>query len=351
MSSSGPYDAIVVGAGLTGAMVAFHLAEEGLNVAVLEATAKTGGTVSRQPGLITLGTPEPFSQLEARWNTDVARQIWDLTHENLQRMAALVERTGVTTSPSSDLRLDDQQKGVESLGETAEQLQRYGYAVSLEATTPYGEGPGLRTSGSFVCLPGKLIAALLDHKAITLEFDAEVQQLKPRPEGGIAIWAHKHYLWADQVIIANGFHATRLHPKLGEVLRPDHVQTVKLENIKDYDRPCILNRHQACLVPYGEHVYLSGWGNSSQPIVERLSEIVQDYLPNAHVLERYAHWVMSSKDALPVVGQLPDMPGVTAINGLGPFGLNLVAVSADVLVKQLLNQHPVELFNLQRFDQ
>jgi glycine/D-amino acid oxidase-like deaminating enzyme len=350
MSDSGPYDVIVVGAGFTGALVAFHLAEEGLTVAVLEATSKTGGTVSRQPGLITLGTPETFSQLEARWGTEVTREIWDLTHENLQRMAALVERTGATAIPSGDLRLAGEDETTDSLEETAGQLQQYGYAVKLEATTPYGARPALRTSGSFVCLPGELTAALLDHEKITLEFDAEVQQLKPRPEGGVAVWAHKHYLWADQVVIANGFHATRLSGALGKVLQPVHVHTIKLENTRDYDRPCISNQDQACMVPYEDHIYLSGWGAGNQPIVARLSKIVRAYLPDARVVERHAHWVMSGVDAIPVVGQLPDLEGVTVINGLGPFGLNLVTVAVDVLVKQILNQHPAELFNLQRFD-
>jgi glycine/D-amino acid oxidase-like deaminating enzyme len=329
--------------------VAFHLAEEGLTVAVLEATSKIAGTVSRQPGLVTLGTSETFSQLEARWGTEVTRKIWDLTHENLQRMAALVERTDGVAIPCGDLRLAKEDETAESLSETAAQLQRYGYAVTLEEATAYDNRPALRTSGSFVCRPDTLTAALLNHDNITLELDAEVQQLKPRPGGGIAIWAHKRYLWADRVVIANGFHATRLTSKLGEMLRAVQIHTVKLENTRAYVRPFISNRRQACLVPYEDHVYLSGWGDQNQDVVGGLSEIVQDFLPDARVLARYAHWVMVGKDAIPVVGQLPDHSGITVINGLGPFGLNLVTVAVDVLVKQILDQHPVELFSVQRF--
>ncbi len=57
MSTIEPYDVTVVGAGLAGALVASILAEEGLQVVVLEATDVLGGTIRRQPGLAMLPAP------------------------------------------------------------------------------------------------------------------------------------------------------------------------------------------------------------------------------------------------------------------------------------------------------
>ena len=79
MSTNDIYDAVIVGAGLTGALVAHHLAEASLNVVVLEATEAPGGVANRGAGLALLGTPEFYAALQERLDPDTARRIWELT--------------------------------------------------------------------------------------------------------------------------------------------------------------------------------------------------------------------------------------------------------------------------------
>ena len=88
MSTTSHYDVIVIGAGLAGALVARYLADGGMQIVVLEATASPGGSAKSKHIVALLGTPEPYSELESRWGRESALHIWDLTFENLHLFIA-----------------------------------------------------------------------------------------------------------------------------------------------------------------------------------------------------------------------------------------------------------------------
>jgi glycine/D-amino acid oxidase-like deaminating enzyme len=50
-----------------------------------------------------------------------------------------------------------------------------------------------------------------------------------------------------------------------------------------------------------------------------------------------------------VVGRVSELPSVTFINGLGPFGLNLAVVAAEELTALILDDQSPELFHIDRF--
>lgn len=348
-SASDPYDVIVVGAGLTGALVASRLAEKGKRVVVLEAARTLGGTVRRQPGLALLGTPQPFLQLIEECGEEAAHLIWELTSENLVRLEILLEEMGIASEKTGSLRLAPNPAQSQIFRESADQLATYGYGTTLEDDSRYGDLVAISTTDDLVFSPGDLIEALLDNENISVECDAEVQAVRPRPDGGVAVWAHQHYLWADKVVYANGIYATALEGSLASVLHPACVHTVVFENTQSLVRPLILDNGRVWFVPYREQAYMTGWNETEIDILRKLSPLAEQLCPGARVLARFTTRVAGSDDLLPIVGRLSDESSLYLVDGLGPFGLNLALVAADELVELIESDEPSELFGLERF--
>ncbi len=348
MSTIEPYDVTVVGAGLAGALVASTLAEEGLQVVVLEATESLGGTVRRQPGLALLGTPEPFTQVVERQSEEVAHTMWELTSENLVRLEILLDRCGVASEKAGSLRLATDAKQSIEFRNSVMQLKQYGYTVTLEDDSRYGDQVAIRTSDDILFSPQPLISKLLDHENIIVETDSEVEGIKQQVDGSIAVSAHRRYLWTRKVIFANGIHAIRFDPELARILHPACVHTIILENTKTLARPLILDNGRVFFVPYGDDVYLTGWNYTEVDILWRLSAVANQLCPNALIRERFTTWVATKDDMLPIVGTLPGQSGIYVINGLGPFGLNLALVAADELAELVLHDQQPALFGLEQ---
>ncbi|MCJ7550029.1 MAG: FAD-binding oxidoreductase, partial [Anaerolineae bacterium] len=191
MSTSGPYDVIVVGAGLAGALIASTLAAEGLQVVVLEASESLGGTIRRQPGLALLGAPTPFTELIAQVGKDLAHTLWELTSDNLVRLEILLDQNNVTTQRLGSLRLAADPDESDAFRESVQQLKTYGFSVDLEDDNRYGDLVAISTHDDIVFNPQDLISKLLDHENIIVELGAEAHTTKRRADGSIAVWAHQ----------------------------------------------------------------------------------------------------------------------------------------------------------------
>ncbi len=344
MSTIEPYDVTVVGAGLAGALVASILAEEGLQVVVLEATEALGGTIKRQPGLAMLGTPEPFTQVAARRGDEMAHTLWELTSENLVRLEILLERFGVASEKVGSLRLANDAKQSAEFRDSVMRLKEYGYAVTLEDDSRYGDQVAISTSDDLLFTPQALTSKLLEHENIIVEFDAEVEGIKRQPDGSIAVSAHKRYLWTRKVIFANGIHATRHDPNLAKIVRPACVHTIVFENNGALSHPLILDSGRVIFLPRGDNAYLTGWDDTEADLLWRLSTVANQLCPDALTRQRFTSWVAVRGDMLPLVGGLPDQPDTYLINGLGPFGLNLALVAADELAELVLHDRQPTLF-------
>jgi len=349
MSTSGPYDVIVVGAGLAGAMIASTLAAEGLQVVVLEASESLGGAIRRQPGLALLGTPAPFTELIAQLGRDLAHTLWELTSDNLVRLEILLDQNNVTTQKLGSLRLAADPDESDAFRESVQQLKTYGFSVDLEDDNRYGDLVAISTNDDIVFNPQDLISKLLDHENIIVELGAEAHTTKRRADGSIAVWAHRRYLWADKVIFANGIHAARLNNQLSRSLHPMCIHTIVFENIKTLNRPLVLDNGRMCFLPYGDRAYLTGWSREEQDSLSRLSSVADQLCPGALVHGRFTTWIAYSHDHFPIVGQLDEEPGVYFVNGLGPFGLSLALVTTDALASLVLDGQAPEFFGLDRF--
>lgn len=353
MSTNDIYDAVVVGAGLIGALIAHHLAAASLNVAVLEAKETPGGVANKGIGLSLLGTPDPYAALQERIETDTARRIWELTHQNLDLLAATANMMSQIVTPTGSLRIAD---GANILQQSVTLLKQDLYNVDLEDVTEPAPLTGLKTNDDLSFDPMALINALLDHPNITVECEAEVQTFKPSTEQPLGetpiltVWAHKHYIWTKNVILANGAYAVHLSHSLSDLISPLAMHAVDLRTEIALPIPLVLKNGQVVVKALDENTWrMVGWTDDNEDVLALLTEVVEQLCPGAPVTARHAWWVARSRDGLPVVGQLPDSPNVYAASGLGPWGLSWAFVTADRLISQLIHGEDPGLLRIGRF--
>jgi NADPH-dependent 2,4-dienoyl-CoA reductase/sulfur reductase-like enzyme len=110
-------DAVVIGAGVTGALVAFQLVEAGFDVMVLEQAEVAGGSTSANTALLLYETDVPLHRLAQRMGESDAVQVYRLSRDALVEFAAVVHRLddpGGTGSPSIFWNVTRSRRGMRS---------------------------------------------------------------------------------------------------------------------------------------------------------------------------------------------------------------------------------------------
>jgi gamma-glutamylputrescine oxidase len=361
---TGIYDVAIVGAGIAGALAAHHLAEASLSVVVLEAAPTSGGIVDRGLGLALLGTPSPYVTLQARLGEETARKAWDLTRENLQLLTDTLEAQGVEATTVGSLRPTADDEVAEALRQSLPLLKQDLYSVELEDAEELGYSVALRTMDDIAFDPLLLIQGLLDHPNITVAYEAEVQAIKPASqpvdeEGPVlAIWARKHYVWAKGAILAGGAHGVRLSRSLGSVISPQRIHIVDFQTERSLPTPLVLQGGHIVVQRQGDLWRAVGWSNSDDAVTDdavtddaalsRLAEVGARLFPEATVVQRRSVWVARSRDGMPVVGKLPDLPHVYTVSGLGACGLSWASVAVDRLMALMIHDEAPGALHLER---
>ncbi len=345
------YDVAVIGAGLVGALAARRLAEAALDVAVLESRNVPGGLAARNAGLALLGTPQPFAAIQAELGEGMARRIWHLTQENLTILKTLLEQMGQPITQMGSLRLTAHSRDADLWQKSAAQLQALGIPASLEDGTDWGYLLGLQTKDDVLFDAAELINELLAHPRITLATNAEVREIRAHPTEGkapLTLWTRNGTVWARGAVLAAGAYAVHLSRVLGTVVHPLEVQSITLHNPETLPTPLVLDEGHVTAISVGDIWQMSGWGKQGESSLARLSEVAGSLCPQARVISRHVGWVASSDDFLPLVGELPDLPGVYTVSGLGPWGLSWAFVAVERLIELMINGSDPGLMSLQR---
>src|SRR5262245_23654233 len=74
-------DVVIVGGGLTGAVIALESVRRGLSTVVLDAGQLAGGSTSANTGLLVYEPDELLSSLSARYGLDAALRVWNRSRD------------------------------------------------------------------------------------------------------------------------------------------------------------------------------------------------------------------------------------------------------------------------------
>jgi glycine/D-amino acid oxidase-like deaminating enzyme len=149
-------DVAVIGGGFTGLSTALHLAEQGVDVVVLEAHEPGWGASGRNGGQVNPGLKHDPDQVEATFGTDLGGRMVALSGEAPDVVFRLIERHQIACDAlqSGTLRAALHPRSAAGIQATAEQCNRRGVPVELLTSDAVRQVTGT----------GRYVGALLDRR-------------------------------------------------------------------------------------------------------------------------------------------------------------------------------------------
>ncbi len=335
-------EAIVIGAGIAGAAVSYHLARRGLAAVVgVEASTPAAGATGRAAGIVS-------EQLWDRWDVEVVR-------ESAAEYAALsVREAPGAYRPNGFARWTADPRVASVLRERTEQLRGWGVDVGLvEPGTLAERLPGLRTddllAASFAPRDAVVAPSLLAETYVRLARNLGVDWLLGHPVSqlrldgdGWVVKAGARQLRAPRVVVAAGAWSKRLLAGAGSPLplTPYRTQAALLAppeppaaepasghdlDLDVYARPEENGRILAgdgterveadpeTFAPSGDAAFVAHLAESFERRFRGWRE--------ARLVRAWAGVCVATPDRRPLVGEVPDAPGLFVLTGFNGFGV------------------------------
>jgi glycine/D-amino acid oxidase-like deaminating enzyme len=328
--SNADMDVLVIGAGVTGAVIASTLADAGLRVAVMEALNVGSGATRRALGVVTIDPREAHF-------ADTAR--------GLSLLRQMAERRGVMlqTTPALHLATSPEREAALRQMASAHSDSHLEWLADTRRL-PDGFAGGLLAHDSALVDLDLLVMRLLQHPNITVRQGAEA----------IELGFHKGRTWAlaqgftvpaQRVVLATNAYSGLLSPYLSESVRmargmvftshplndhvPGHAQSALQQTL-----PILVNDASLMLAPARDsRVKAAAWaweGGDADPYF-----MLRGFLRRlgGDLSQQAAQWnagvTTVTDDGAPLVGQLAGEGNVLYALGLGPFGLAWAPIVAE----------------------
>ncbi len=362
-------DLVIVGAGITGASVAYWASRalSGSIWVLEERTQPAMGASGRNAGFNLAGTVTPYPELRARLGREGACAIWAYTVDNNRRIRALLEAWGadVELVCSGSLHVATTEAEWADQRRAAELLREDGFSVELLDREALARLWGFPVAERFWGAlyrpedvrwnPARVVWRLLEEalrQGVRLALEAPVWHLEPVP-GAVRLYTPRGVLEAGTVVLATNAWLGRLLRLLAGQVIPVRGQVLATEPVERlFEHPVSANYGYEYWQQDREgRVILGGyrWSVPDQEVgyaVEGLRMEVQlglerflreafPPLAEVAVAHRWSGIMGFTHDALPVLGPVPGMERVWVAGGYTGHGTAFAFRFGEDLVRAL----------------
>lgn len=340
-------DVAVVGGGIIGVSTAYWVRKmlPDTRVVLVEAGPLGYGASGRNAGFLLQGVTSDYATDRERFGAQRARRLWAFTRENRELIASELrprafglEASGslvVAGTPAEDERLRTAIRYMRADGLPAAYLGADEVARRLHATGFYG---ALYVTTGAMLDP----VALLRHAAETGGFTV----LEHHPVANVGTWGRRFVLEtpqrrvaAERVVFCLNAYAPRLLPTLAPYVRPVRAQMLATARMLPrwltqpvYSHEGYFYLRQAetghLLLGGARHLHVPdevGYDDASTEALQRdLEAYLHRHFPQTRGLAVERRWSGTmgfSPDGLPVVGEVPGLPGADFACGFTGHGM------------------------------
>jgi gamma-glutamylputrescine oxidase len=367
-------DVVVVGAGISGASVAWWLKESGLDVAVVDRGDVCAGASGRNAGFVTCGSVEHFSRQVRTHGEAMALGLWRLSQDNLD----LIEQHLVGDGLACDFRrrgtysLAGGDHELRELAQTAEQLVGHGVRVEMVDEAHVAEHLGARHfPGGALYLddgevhPVKLVRGILDRSGARVFTHHEVHRIAETKDG-VTVHTHRRTFHAGALVLATNGYSADLHPWFADKIYPTRGQIMVTAPVAPFlAAPCYANfvldyfRQLADgRVLIGGFRQLAkdtevGTADVVHPDIQRaLEDFLRHHFPAlaATPIEyRWSGTMGFSADSLPIIGALPGRTSLYLLGGYTGHGIGWGFKAGQLLANLILRGEQPPWVSARRF--
>jgi glycine/D-amino acid oxidase-like deaminating enzyme len=351
---------------MTGALVAQAFASAGILTTVLEGAAVGRGSTAASSALLLQEPDLELTQLTERYGSRASRRIWQLGHESVRELVALLKRLQIRC----DLTTRDavyyaiEAEGAERLRREFLLRSRAGFegdwlsAGELRKITAISGRGAIRTRGNgqfdpYQACVGVLQSAVASgaqvfERSEVRSIDVERERVCIRTRAGI--------LEARRVVVATGYATPRFRPLAGrfrmyrtyvlatEPMNAKQRDDVGLSDVMVWDtkRPYHYARwtpDQRLLLGGGDRLVRPGPGRRRQfqTASSKLREYFESLLPALATIEMESAWeglFALTSDSLPYIGPHRRYPAHCFALGYGGNGMTFGCLAARLLFEQ-----------------
>ncbi len=351
-------DAVVVGAGVSGALIAETLSEAGLAVAIVDRRGPAEGSTAASTAMLQYELDTPLSLMADRIGRERAERIW---RRSRQSVDALRERTGrlgldVDGATRGSIYLDGNVLDAAGLAREADARRRAGFEVELLGPAAVRERYGIAGRhaligfGNYSADPRRLAIGYLKvalARGARLYAGVDIARIDPGEDGVVLHTAGGPAIRARHAVMATGYEMMKGIPRKGN-------RIISSWSIATRPQPRAIWPTAAMIweaadpylyirtTPRGE-VICGGEDEAIADADERdaklpdkakaLSRKLAALLPGLDATPACA-WAGSFGDSpvgTPTIGRIPRMPGCYAAMGYGGNGITFSMMAAQML--------------------
>lgn len=351
-------DVIVVGAGISGALIAEQLSDAGLDVVIVDRRGPTDGSTAASTAMLQYEIDTPLHQMAERIGRDKAERIWRRSRQAVDALRERTERLGLDVDGATrgSIYLDGNVLDAAGLAREAEARRRAGFEIELLKPAAVLERYGIKGRhaiigyGNYSADPRRLAAGYLNvaiSRGARLYAPVDICDVEPS-EAGVTLRSQEGpAIRAKQMVVATGYEMMKGVPRKGNKIISSWSIATKAQPhaiwptaamIWEAADPYLYIRTTPAgeIICGGEDEEISDPKLRDAKLADKtasLSRKLAALLPAIDATPVHA-WAGSFGDSpvgTPTIGRIPRMPNCYAAMGYGGNGITFSMMAAQML--------------------
>ena len=334
-------DVLIVGGGIAGTSLLWHLARRRIDAVLVERHHLAWGASGRNAGFLLAGVASSYAEAVRTYGREKAREVWEITNENHDRMieAARGMDVGHRRLGTAIVPANDEERAL--LIESASLLVEDGFEARWDGSRLVNPRDGEIDPSAMVAALGR------QARERTIREGVDVKAITPRAHD-VLVATDDAVCEAGVVILATNAYTPQLIPSVK--IQPTRAQMAATapDPSSIADMPVYSNfgyRYWRQL-PTGE-VLIGGWRDTSletektyddEPTAEiqaRLDGALEELGVNAEVTHRWAGTMGFTESGLPLAGPLEGMRNVYLCAGFTGHGMGFAFMTAKAVAEAI----------------
>lgn len=364
------YDVVIVGAGITGAAAAYWLSRKTeLKIGVFDSGIAGGGASGRNGGFILRGVMSYYNKLVQAHGRDTARALLHFNEQTQNYLQEFVEKFGDSFSfeKCGSYLLAASLDELDDLSESAELMKEDGFELEYLKNDPVDRGyyGAIFNPCDMALNPYALVKALLFASGLDVHENEKVFQIGWQNHQAL-LRTPKRLISAGRVLLCTNAYLPLLLNEMSGIGKPVRGQILLTRPLEQriLDKLCYANYGHEYFRQLADGRFLLG--GCREPFIEEeqsfadtttanVQSSLQNYLKDrfpevagASIDYRWSGIMYFTQDGLPVIGEVPDKPGVLFAAGCNGHGMGYSLALAKLLVEYALDGANPGIFDSRR---